>query len=628
MRNIPPSLTSVILLACSPMANAWLPGYPTDGSRIASRGLQVNPKVRDEAVAFWHAVHQASEGYHQRVQWSGKFPDKPGTTSTVFTADVERRINYFRAICGVHGDARVNRGSTVVVQGQDRFKASPDTNKAAAAQAAAMMVAASYDPLTGRLDGMSHDPDPTLPFWSPEAWNAAANGNLAFGVFGPTAISEYVIEELKANATTSEWNFLVGHRRWILASDATDFATGDYPGESAQRPPTNALYVIQNKDERLPLPSHPFVSYPPAGFVPANINGRFWSLKHKNADFSLAQVSVTTASGSPVPISSVTRSVAFGEPAIIWQMNGTAASNQTSSDRSYRVKVSGILLAGIPTTHEYEVTLFNPLQLRINPPITGTSKLRPGQKTSFQVKPIPGARKSRIVQYQRTGKPWEEGGETTKPEVIDRTSPIYPLLASKPNPISGTKSFNLTFPDRYDIVTRSVPEQIMELGPWFQSKKGSKIEFNYRRGLMSDATALDVEVSTDEGSTWKRIGQSIKGTSSPVIDFKTFHASFDLPASRKPLRIRFRFHYTEAGGALATYRDSPGVPTGVFLDNITTRNCDWYRVRKSALLKSNTYRFTAPAQSKPNERWAFALESEFGGPWLNTGPFKPLKIVR
>lgn len=615
------------------MAHAWEPGYPVVGSRMASQGLVVDSANRDEVVAFWHAVYQASEGYQNRVGWTGTFPDKPGTTSAAFVDDVERRINYFRAMCGIPASARVNSGSLVLINGADRFKPAANVTKSAASQSAAMMIIASYNSKTGIVSGMSHDPDPSVPKWSPSAWNAVANGNLAFGTYGPGAITEYLAEELLANTVTSEWNFLAGHRRWLLVADATDFATGDFPGESAFLPPTNVLYILQRNGEAAPLPESTFISYPPKGYFPAPLNGRFWSLSRKGANFSSATVQMTDASGAMVPITAVRSDSSYGEPAIVWQVSGAAAERIVTSDRRYRVSVQGIQGAGIPTSYQYDVTLIHPDLLRRVSPISGPSTAKLGKNVKLTITPIAGARKSHVVHYQRVGKAWAEGGEGPNPDVIDMTSPVYPLLATSAGPqgagaITGTKSFNLTFPQIYDIIVRGVPEQIMELGPWIHTKTGSTLEFQYRRGLMSDATSMVIEVSSDRGKIWRRVGKPIIGYATAKPDVQTFRAEYALPKSETPLRVRFRYFYAVNGGPLTSHLDQPGFPTGIFLDEIKLVKCEYLIPRKRQEVKTNSIIFQVPRTAKPKDRWAFGLESDFGGPWQQTGPFKAVSIVK
>lgn len=625
-------MLGAMIVAVMP-AGAWQPGYPDPSKPMATTGFKINTKNRDEVVAFWHAVYAASFGYQDRMKWTGSLEEgNPGSTSQAFAGDVERRINYFRAMCGIPAGTRVNTGSTVVVSDQDPYRPPPQVTKQAAAQQAATLIAASYDPLTGALPGMSHNPDPGLAFWSEAAWNAAANGNLAFGTFGPRAVTEYVVETLLANASTSEWNSLVGHRRWVLLPRATDFATGDFPGTSLLQPPTNVLYVSQSAEENQPVLGSPFVAYPPAGYFPVNLNARFWSLSRRGADFSRAKVVVRDAAGKKMKATNVHADNSYGNPALIWEMDGKVASVTTAADRKYQVLVTGIVVDGLPVRHEYEVILINPDLIRKTTPVIGKRKVGVRSRTRYKLKRVSGAHACRVIEYRRVNTLWAENGEGKKPKVIDRTSPAYPLLVGSSGypgsgAIEGRKSFNLTFPVSYDIVARGVPEQIMELDTWFQTSKGSVLSFQYSRGLMSNTSACAVEVSDDQGSSWEQVGTLILGNDPPSPDKKNTSVSLALPKSGKPLRIRFRYYFTEKGGAIATHEDAGGFPTGIFIDHIGVDHCEWFEPRKVKLVGGKSYVFKLPKKAKAGEKWALSMESEFGGGWLPVGPFRSVKIV-
>ena len=186
-----PRCTAILLAGLAPLAAmAWVPGiYPTAPQRMQSRGFAVENQSRNDVVAFWHAVYQASEGYEKRIAWTGNYTGNQGSVSRVFVDDVERRLNYFRAMCGVPADVRVNSGSTVAILPEDLFKPSPMTKKSEASQAAALMLARNYNSSNGTNPAIDHNPPSSLIGWSAAAWNANANGNLAFGLYGPGGIT-------------------------------------------------------------------------------------------------------------------------------------------------------------------------------------------------------------------------------------------------------------------------------------------------------------------------------------------------------------------------------------------------------------------------------------------------------
>ncbi|MEN8693706.1 MAG: hypothetical protein ACN4GG_05170, partial [Akkermansiaceae bacterium] len=58
-------------------------------------------------MAFWHHYYMASEGYEAR--WGGDVDFENCTLtppSEEFTKDVQRRVNYYRAMAGLPGNAR------------------------------------------------------------------------------------------------------------------------------------------------------------------------------------------------------------------------------------------------------------------------------------------------------------------------------------------------------------------------------------------------------------------------------------------------------------------------------------------------------------------------------------------
>jgi len=216
---------------------------------VATRGFEVNSLNRNDVVALYQSVYKASEGYRDRIAWTGNYTSTAagaeGTTSAVFASDVERRLNYFRALCGIPADVRVNTGSLVTILADDAYKPDASTTKAAAAQRSALMIARTY-PSTG---GLSHNPPQSNTAWTAAAWNANKNGNLSLGFYGPGAIDAYVQEDVVG---VSSWNVDVGHRRWLLTQRSTDFATGDTPGSfsgNTIRPPSNAIYVVPRQSE-------------------------------------------------------------------------------------------------------------------------------------------------------------------------------------------------------------------------------------------------------------------------------------------------------------------------------------------------------------------------------------------
>ncbi|MEO5714690.1 MAG: hypothetical protein ABIT37_14480 [Luteolibacter sp.] len=589
---------------------------------------------RNDVIAFWHAVYQASEGYDSRVGWTGNYTGTPGSTAIPFVNDVERRLNYFRAMCGVPADAQVNTGSKVVIELLDLFKPASSTLKSTAAQQSALMLIRNFSPATGTDLAITHDPVSSLTGWSPAAWNASAKGNFSFGLYGPGAVTEYMVEALTTGSATSAWNSDVGHRRWCIFPPATDYATGDQPGSSAQRPPSNVLYVMQHAEEYLTNVGNDFVSYPPAGYFPAPLNSPFWSLSCADANFSVATVTMKTADNKTVPVTNIKRKTGFGDPAIVWQVSADVATKSVFNDTTYKVRVDGISGASIPTFYEYQVNLINPDRLTSSQLVTGPSKPRSNTPATYSFSPPPGAEALQVVAFKRSSATWAENAEkTTKALVIDDTGENYDLMATVTSfagfsGVSGPKSFHLTFPKSYDLIARGVPEQSFELDRNIIANAKAKLNFMYRRGFMTTTSNLVVEISSNDGLTWKALGSPIKGKSNSVSDANASKASLALPKSATPIRIRFRYYTT--GGAIYTHEAAPKSPTGIFIDEINTTNCDWLERKKQNTVATSSNQFvfnktTAGAKLVKGDKWLLRLETKVGGKWFN-GPAKALTI--
>jgi hypothetical protein len=620
------------------MAVAWAadpsPSAPAPGQ---SRGFSVDTNNRNDVVAFWHAVYQASEGYQERIKWSGNYSGKNGKVSNEFVADVERRINYFRAMCGVPANARVNTDSTVVIENTDPHKPSASTLKSDAAQASALMLILNYSPSSGRDPAITHDPGKSLAGWSEAAWNANARGNLAFGIYGPGAITEYMREEITSGSTISEWNSLTGHRRWITFPVATDFATGDQPGKSVRHPPSNVLYVSQKPNQLVPDPTPDFVAYPSPGFFPAPINSRFWSLSRAEADFNSATVKMTDATGKTVEVSNVKANGNYGDPALIWEVRGAAASKSVFSDATFNVEVSGIRGTGIPSSFSYSVTLINPDRITSNQSLGGPGLSPSNQTTVHTLTPPPGAEELAVTSFLKKSTRWTEGAEKKKkPKVIGRTAKNYPLVAQMSSfpgfgVVSGPRAFHLTFPVSYDLIVRGIPEQSFELDRQIIPASNAKLRFLFRRGYMTKGSTMVIEISGNGGVTWKKVGKSFTGVSNTTYDANVSSASISLPKSDQPIRIRFRY-FTKPGIPIYTHEASPSSPTGIFIDDITTKNCYWLEAKKTTALPTDARQFDFNAASAggsltEGSRWCLALRTKLGGKWFPYGPMKTVTIT-
>lgn len=566
------------------------------------------------------------------MNWTGSYStavNAEGGNSPEFIADMERRLNYFRAMGGIPATARMNTASTVVISGGDAQIPPANTQKTAAVQRAALMVTMNHNFTTGQNPAFTHTP-PVNATWTAVPWNANFKGSIGLNIYGPDAITGYMLEDI-LNGQGSE-NSAAGHRRWQMRSTATHFATGDIPAFfdvnnlSARRAAANVLYVIQNTGETASVASA-FVEYPPAGFFPAPLNTKFWSLTYPGANFGAATVSVTQVGGSSVTATVRSRSFSAGDPTIVWEVPAAHAARSFSADRTYNITVSGISGADIPTSHSYQFTLVDPNLLTSDQLLSGSAQPHPATPANYTFTPPPFAEDLRINTYKEIPVTWTENAEVATPTtVIDRTSATYAFLSAISHVITtpgfGSRAFRLTH-----HTSLSTPEQIFELGRKVMPGSSSTLRFSYRRGFMAIASKLAVESSADGGATWTQIGATISGVSDTTTDVSPTNASISVPASVVPLLIRFRYYATD--GAIYAHDFYPNDPTGIFIDNITLNSCGWLEPRMTNELTASDTSFSlnTSTQGGPmiaGEQWHLALQTKLGNRWFPDGPLKSI----
>lgn len=620
----------------SGMAQGWT-------AAADSYGFTVDTSVRNDVVSFWQSVYLKSEGYQNRIAWTGNYTSvaagAEGTISAAFVADVERRTNFVRALCGVPANVRFNTSATVNIFPGDTFSPPVSTTKSAAAQRSALMIQRTA--VAGSGNGLSHDPPTTCIAWTTAAWNANSKSNLAYALYGPGAIDSYFREDV---AGVSAWNVDVGHRRWLLNLQSTDFATGDTPGKTAESnggialPPSNTVYVVPKLAELDDTVLPKFVAYPGAGFFPAPLNTPFWSLSYPGANFNAATVTMATADDTPVTVTGITRNQGYGDNAIVWNVPAAVAAKSFSADTTYKVTVSGIAGVGIPTSHSYTVTLINPNRTTddltvsgaANPPLTGAS---------YSFTRSVGSDAMEVGFFQPVDSDWVEGAEDSPtPQIIDRTDSTYPLRANvtltntgSPSNYfrSGSKAFRLTFPTNYEPHIGGVADQVFELSRELLPGAGASLNFWYRRGYMTTGTLVFLETSSDGGVTWIRpASPTVAGGSSGTPDGAFTSMSVSLASSSTPLRVRFRMLYN--GGSLYTLGAQPTAATGIFIDDISATNCKTLEKRAgvestSAAVTSVDFNSTTAQTTLDNGQvWWLRLRSRLGGNWF---PYGPAKVV-
>jgi hypothetical protein len=202
---------------------------------------------------------------------------------------------------------------------------------------------------------LSHSPATDWLCYTNDGAQAAGSSDLYLGVYGPDAISGYILDP-------GDGNSFVGHRRWILYPQTQQMGTGDIPYAGGY-PAANALWVFDsNMWQPRPATREEFVAWPPPGFVPYPIVFARWSFAYAQADFSSATVTMSS-SGNNLSVSIATPVDGYGENTLVWIPNGLsnyATWPRPASDTAYLVNIQNVAIGGSYRNFSYTVTIFDP----------------------------------------------------------------------------------------------------------------------------------------------------------------------------------------------------------------------------------------------------------------------------
>ncbi len=546
------ALAAIYSLIALP-SHAWSPGT---GNESATTGFSVDTQSRNDVISFWHCVYMESEDYQSSA-----------TSSQSFKDDVQRRINYYRAMAGLNADIDLTSTSTVVINGSTPAGAQPSasTTKQAAAQAAADMISDNSSEFIqgGGVATGAHDPHNPPTSWisdSSTARNGAYYSNLAVGVYGPGAIDAYILEDAQAAAGSE--NDEVGHRRLILRSSLQEVATGDTTAGSNIFS-ANALYVIGNLSSSTPAQ---FVAWPNAGYIPEAITPERWSLSYPNADFSTATVTVTDANSANVPITIQSTSANYGDNTIIWEFTSSIPSAE-STDQSYHVTVSNIDIGGTTTSHSYQVTIINPDRLLESTDLSGSTS-PPDSGANYFFDAVEHAEDYHFkVSSLSSPSTWVEKADSAS-TILNETTLTDSQLRTADHSTSSSLSLRLAFTSNTETFSA------VELKHLFIPRTGSQVNINTLRGVMLSTTTWALQIRSGNGA-WqdlKTLTNPNSSTSFPLdSSFKSESVNIPVEFHDKSasLRIVYRKSATDTSFTLS---QSPFI--GVFADDISLTLCD------------------------------------------------------
>lgn len=581
---------------------------------VPAAGFVVNLESRMESLAFYNAVYLASEGAETRMGWTGGFNGScnRGTTSKVFQDDVRRRVNYYRAMCGLPADITFD-GATAPNDGPvGSPSVAAGALKSTCAQAAAYMH--GFSNIFFDAYALTHNPTSSTSIcFNSLGWNGSWHSNLTLGYFGPRAVDVYIADEEPGDALDNNKN--VGHRRWILYSRARDMATGDIPpgnfvDASGSYPvqPANALYVTGGFRPAEEAPRQ-FVCWPPAGYVPRPLLPQRWSISFPGAVFptSAASITMTGPGGVPVPVTLLSANQSnAGDPTLVFLPGNLPLS--ATGDSTCTVTVTGISGNGVPSTHTWQTHVFDPSVLDVNQSVNGPVRPpRSGAAYDFTPAPLAGNYQVMVSKPGEIGN-WIEDGEAAQPSVIPQKTGTYPLLQGygSLSGISftprGSRSFHLCFPYDSSEADYLPHQQGFELGPEFIPSGTSQISFVEHFRWLFNNNRLSLELSSDGGNRWTEIyGRAGNFAYNPGGNYSstgwdtvwTPRAISLAPWQDQPIRLRFVLRPNRLSF------DGPDIHHGCYLDDILLTQVRRIEADRGTTLAETRFRLDSQSAGEP-----------------------------
>jgi uncharacterized protein YkwD len=515
-----------IQLGDPPHGHGWpvtkrLPSPPhgNDGTnQSAASGFSINIASREIVRNWFLAVYNAAED--PTMDWQGDYGTcEAGTTTANFRALVALRINYFRAMAGVPAAITLD----------------DDYNKAA--QEAALMMSAN--------NSLDHNPPPTWSCYTQAGGDAAGSANLALGVSGPEAIRGYIEDP-------GLYNGEVGHRRWLLYPQTQQMGTGDVPGTSTNWPANATQVVDPNFGGPRPATRDGFVSWPPPGFVPYSLVYPRWSVSFPGADFTTAQVSLSS-NGVPVPVVLEQVLDGYGENTLVWYPAGldptqSFAWPQPAADTTYTVMVDNVgLSSGGVTNFHYAVTIMDPAVPgadTVTPQISGPDRAWVNQPNIYSVSAIPAATSYQWRLSQRVAFNPTDTAAGGMPDFSINTTPGYEVLTNGPLWI-GHPLVHLQHPQ--PAALGALPaDQTLLCTQLLLAGTNSQLRFGSWVGYGTTNQLAEVQVSLDQGMSWTNVFQRAgNGTNAPadgaVLNLHPITVSLASFAGHS-FQIRFNYH--------------------------------------------------------------------------------------
>lgn len=196
---------------------------------------------------------------------------------------------------------------------------------------------------------LDHTPPDNWRCWSSGGDYAAGKSNLGIAIPGQTSVSDAVLSYLNDNG---DGNYFVGHRRYLLAPDATTFGFGMTSGAHA----IQVLALATNTSN----PNPAWTAWPTSGYFPDEIAPIRWSLTTGLKYYLKSSTVSVTRNGVNVPVTKKPVVDGYANNTLVWDLPKDYARSGT-----YTVTVKNIKRTSSSTevfSKQYTVKFFTPVK--------------------------------------------------------------------------------------------------------------------------------------------------------------------------------------------------------------------------------------------------------------------------
>lgn len=317
--GVPSDNPLVALPAPADTTGSEMPATPSDttGSEPTTTPEKPDDKSSPDLSARQRVIEDYEKNYLNGdfpfLEWDGDATQcQMGTVPQAIYRKTLQRINYFRRQTGLNDDIYFS------------------AEKNRKCQEGALMIHANSQ--------LNHNPPKSWKCYTDDGATALGKANIGNGKRTVERIDAYIRDTGVDN---------LGHRRWILYSQASEMGYGITSG-------ANALWVVGDAKRNPTADSLDFIAWPPAGYVINKLVYKVWSFSVPKANFSESKVTMTGPDGE-VPITATALKNGFGDNTISWPVVG--GKPPIGEDITYEIKVSKVKVNGAYQDFSYSVTI-------------------------------------------------------------------------------------------------------------------------------------------------------------------------------------------------------------------------------------------------------------------------------